>query len=61
MKDKDFSNIDIHIYQVSKLSYVFRLCDKSRILKEKISIAYNKDEAAKKAAEIIKKWIADDR
>ena len=61
MKDKDFSNIDIHIYRISKLSYVFRLCNRSRIIKEQVAIAYDKDQAAKKAVEILKKWLKDEK
>ena len=54
-------NIDIKIYQISKLSYVFRICHHSRIIKEQISISYDKDQAAKKAVEILRKWLTDDK
>jgi len=60
MKDKDLNiDIDMKIYQISKLSYVFRLCDKAKVIREKIAVAYSKDEAAKKATEILRLWMKD--
>ena len=62
MKDKDLNidiDIDMKIYQISALSYVFRLCDKAKVIREKIAIAYSKDEAAKKATEILRLWMKD--
>ena len=62
MTDKDLNidiDIDMKIYQLSKLSYVYRLHQQSKILREKISICYSKEEATKKAVEILRKWLKE--
>lgn len=62
MKDSDLNidiDIDMKIYQLSKLSYVYRLHNKTHILMEKICRSYSKEEATKKAVEILRKWLRE--
>lgn len=60
MKDKDLNidiDIDMKIYKMSNLSYVIRLKDRARTIKEKITIQYSKEAAAKKARQILQEWL----
>ena len=60
MTEKDLNiDIDMKIYRLSKLSYVYRLHKQSQILRERIAISYSKEEATKKAVEILRRWLKD--
>tara|TARA_R110000824_G_scaffold36970_8_gene114165 strand:- start:156 stop:356 length:201 start_codon:yes stop_codon:yes gene_type:complete len=52
--NSDFYDVDMRVYRISRLSYIFRVYDKAQILRERISICYNKEDAARKAIEVLR-------